>query len=294
MKASKQLPSRKAMVYNGAAIAIGVSSLLFALQSSLVTTHVERCSPRYTYGIRMGVERGGQPLTPEDLQSRLAGTDWGLLERSKVVKIKSGPAPFALQMDLKGAKADDHNDANGREGIGFVWTPSKLGSVASACLSYSVFLPDSFDFGGGGRLPGLIASSRGERGDPSRASDQQPPLTSQFVWNDAGQAEVYLKIPNAEEGFTFVRERGGFAFPRGAWVQLEQEIVLNQPGRRNGIVRVWQDGTLRFEKTDLVFRDSEVLAINGVLGEVVPVERDVAADTKDHKLWFSPFEVRWN
>ncbi len=306
MRRSK-LPNRNTILFNGAAILIGGASVLFALKSSLIAEDVEQCSARYAQGTRMALERGGAPLTPEDLQARLAGTDWGVLDRAKVVKVKSGPAPVALQVDLTGAKADDRDESNGREGMGFTWGPRSMGQVTAACLAYSVYVPDGFDFGGGGRLPGLMGMrGAGEEANPGNGNGitvingtatsndpDAPAFSARYAWRENGSGDIHTQIPSLAEGRSLGNDRSGFTFPRGRWVALEQEVVLNEGKLKNGVMRVWLDGSLRFEKTNVVFRESDTAKITGVLAEVVPMGRDTKADAKDQKLLLSPFEVRW-
>lgn len=289
MKRSKLLS--RSVLFNGAAILISGTSVIFALKSSFIADDAESCSARYGKGTRMAIERNGEPLTPEDLQARLAGSDWGLLERSKTVPVKSGPSPYALLFDLAGMKADDRDASNGREGIGFVWSPRSMGQVTAACLAYSIYLPEGFDFGGGGRLPGLMGQSVGE--ETNGAEQDTPAFSTRYTWREAGGGDIYAQFAPAADGRSLGSNRREFQFPRGQWVKLEQEVVLNLPGQPNGTMRVWLDGTLRFEKTNVAFRESEKAQITGVLAEIVPVARDAKAGGKEQRLLMTPFEVRW-
>lgn len=298
MKRRNNLPSRNAILFNGAAILIGGASLIFALKSSLTAETAEHCSARYHQGTRMSFERGGAPLSADDLQSRLAGTDWGILDRASIVKPKPG-APLAMQIDLTGAKADDKNDSNGKEGVGFTWSPRSLGQVNAACLSYSIFLPEAFEFGAGGRLPGLMGqriggADAGEQNVNSRGvSDDDGAFSTRVAWRETGAGDVHAQLPGSE-GRSLSNEKSGFLFSRGRWIQIEQEVVLNEGERKNGIVRVWLDGSLRYERTNVALRENEKAKITGVLAEFVPVGRDVPATAREQKILMSPFEVRWH
>jgi len=283
--------SRKNLIlFNGAAAVLVAASLGYAIRVAVIPVDEEPCTSRYMQGARFTVERDGQPLAGSDLQARLGGSDWGVLERAKVVKLKSGPAPFAVEFDLTGAKADDRAADNGREGVGFVWSPRSMGRGTAACLAYSLFLPEAFDFGGGGRLPGLM----GVGADGDTPEQELALLSVRYAWSDSGAADIYAHAPGMREGSSLGNERQGFALPRGRWVRLEQEVVLNTPGQRDGIVRVWVDGTLRLQKTKLDLQGPKPLRLTGVLAEAVPMKRDFPGHLKGQKIWLSPFEVRWN
>ncbi len=294
MRRRTKLPSRNSILFNGAAIVIGGVSLVLALKSSLIKEDAEVCSARYLQGTRMSLERNGAPLSADDLQSRLAGTDWGLLDRASVVKVKSGPSDLAMQLDLTTARADDRNEDNGREGVGFSWLPRALTPVNAACLSYSIYLPAGFQFVGGGRLPGLMGTSALVTGSGDGATEGSSPFSMRLQWKENGSGEVLAQLQQTGEGRSLGGRKSGFVYPRGKWAQLEQEVVLNAAGKSNGIVRVWVDGTLRYEKTDVVFNQAGKSKLTGVYAEVVPTGKDFPASAKEQKIQMSPLEVRWN
>lgn len=54
-------------------------------------------------------------------------------------------------------------------------------------------------------------------------------------------------------------------FERGRWTCVEHEIVLNQVGQSDGLVRLWVDGVLAGEKLGLFIRDASSQGVNRVL-----------------------------
>lgn len=52
--------------------------------------------------------------------------------------------------------------------------------------------------------------------------------------------------------------------PKGRWVPLDLEIVLNDIDERNGRLRFWVDGKISAEKDGLVFRRDEDWYVNGL------------------------------
>jgi hypothetical protein len=51
---------------------------------------------------------------------------------------------------------------------------------------------------------------------------------------------------------------------KNRWYSIEQHIRLNRPGAKDGVLQVWLDGQLAFQRTDLHFRDTTALKIESV------------------------------
>ncbi len=54
-------------------------------------------------------------------------------------------------------------------------------------------------------------------------------------------------------------------FQRGKWYLIETEVKLNEPGKSNGLVRMWVDGKLFAEKTGINIVGNQTTQINRVL-----------------------------
>ena len=76
-------------------------------------------------------------------------------------------------------------------------------------------------------------------------------------------------------------------------MSLEQEIVLNTPGVKNGALRLWADGALVLEKTGLVIHEKAQAQVSGVLAETTLSVLAGATLPKDQKILLSPPELRW-
>ncbi len=283
-----QLPSRMALILNAAAILIGGASLVVVLRPVFGGNDISPCAERYPSATRLGLDRNGEPITAADLQSRVGNTDWGMLSGARVVKLRSGPAKHALELDLASAPpvvpkpvGDD------KVGMGFAWTPQGMGRSRAACLAYSVFVPEGFSFGKGGRLPGLAGTS----GMASEGGD--PVFSTRYTFGPAGEADIHTHLPDWPEGRSLGNERSGFGLEPGKWVALEQEVVLNTLGKKDGIIRVWADGRLALQKSDVVFRTKASALISSVLAEGVAGEQVPGAKPGPQKIWLTPFELRW-
>jgi hypothetical protein len=91
-------------------------------------------------------------------------------------------------------------------------------------------------------------------------------------------------------------EPQAFELARGRWVRLEQEVVVNTPNEDDGVLRVWIDGVLNVQRTDMNYRAQSGVTIAGVSVDVFrgtgPNDSQAAA-AKPAKVWLAPFEVRW-
>src|SRR5262249_51620933 len=153
---------------------------------------------------------------------------------------------------------------------------------ASACLAYGVLLPADFDFHRGGVLPGI-------RGMDDTASTSDA-FTQAIVWQASGRGGVTSKVELGGQTRTGRADEEPFIFPAGRWVKIEQEVVLNAPGQADGILRVWIDGDLVVERTDMTFRTNPKVGIAGVAADVFYGTEDAATGApKTATIWLSPF-----
>jgi len=91
-----------------------------------------------------------------------------------------------------------------------------------------------------------------------------------------------------------VQSRQDAPFAKGRWIRIEQEIVLNAPKKSDGIVRVWADGVLMAERTDIAFRSKAETSLSSVLADVHYGSAEAAGGAvKDASIWLSPLELRW-
>lgn len=281
-----QMPSRLGILFNGAALLILGTSVAAAVRYTFMSDDIVACSTRYEHGTQFSLTQpGGELLTPADLQARSAGTDWGLIENTRVIEARGGAAKQAIEVRFTPAKTSA-TPADGKMGMGFSWMPRGAGKPAAACLTYSVFLSKDFDFAKGGRLPGFVASAGTQ--DAAAAGT----VSSRIAWRESGGLELRAQIADWLEPRRVTGDKI-YMLPRGQWVSLEQEIVLNTPGAKDGALRVWADGALVLEKTGLVIRDKAQTQISGVLAETTLSAQAGTTLPKDQKILLSPPELRW-
>ncbi|HWV80838.1 MAG TPA: hypothetical protein VNZ50_05380 [Hyphomicrobiaceae bacterium] len=274
-----RMPSMTAILLNGAVALIGIASIVTIGRSMLGGNEAESCRERYDNAVQWSLQRDdGQLLTTSDLQARLGASEWGVLDRVNVVKVDHGSGT-ALAVDLapRRSAAQSH-------GAGFEWGPQSAGPVAAACASYAFKLDPKFDFAAGGYLPGLLGGPTG--------SDRTAPeaFSARLTWDDAGRLGILSQAPGGSQPLT--NERNTAEIPRGRWVAVDQEVILNTPGRNDGVLRVWLDGKLSFESRKVAFRTDADAAVHGVLAEVAYAHQPGARDSASPVL-VTPFEFRW-
>ena len=282
-----RLPATKLIVFNAAAGLVGAVALVAAVRTVLMPAAMAPCTERYHSMTAFNLERAGVTLTAADLQASLGGKDVGVIDNVSVGPAKDAPAPLAMAVVLRQASATPQGSAEPKGGATFPWEPRVLQGKAGACLSYHVRFPSGFDFQRGGALPSIGGADAGEQGDR---------FLARLAWRPKGAGGVTVRVTENNATRAAPAEREGFEFPRGKWVKLEQEVVLNTPKKNDGILRVWVDGTLAIDRTDMTYRARPDVTVSKVSIDAFygsgPDDPQTAA-TKDAKVWLSPLEVRW-
>jgi hypothetical protein len=281
-----KMRGQTALLLNGAVILIVGASATAIFRTTFFAEAVAPCKERFTGATRLSLERNGGPASAAELQSQLANSDWGLASAAKVVKTSAGAAKYALELDLAKVPSATPAAADERAGVGFNWMPHTFKGREAACLTYSVKPDEGFSFGAGGRLPGLRGTASG-----TGAADEG--FSVRYTWTPTGELEIFQQLPLMPTGRHFGGKIGTFSLTAGRWTELEQEIVLNTPGKPDGVLRAWQDGRLVMEKTDVVFRTNASGALAGVLAETVGGTQSGDPKRGSQKIAITPFELRW-
>ncbi|MEJ2255805.1 MAG: cellulase family glycosylhydrolase, partial [Woeseiaceae bacterium] len=115
-------------------------------------------------------------------------------------------------------------------------------------LSYWLKFDPDFSWGStqqGGKLPGL---AQGDLCSGGAVCDGSNGFTARYMWRKNGAAVLYLyhmdKPGKWGEDFALQTPAGEpYMFPRGEWIRLVQRVKINSPGKADGKVRVWVNGS---------------------------------------------------
>jgi hypothetical protein len=281
-----KMPAPKVILFNAAALLVTGAAVAAVVRSLVFSPAAAPCSERYISSTVFPLERAGVVLTAADLQSRLGGKDAGVIDNVSIARLEGGPAPVAMSVNLPRGAASPHAASGPKAGVSFPWQPRAVQGKTAACLSYSVLLPADFQFGRGGVLPGI---SGADRNDPAPDG-----FAARVAWRNGGRGGASNRVSIAGEVRMSPGEREPFQFPRGRWVRLEQEVVLNKPKQADGVLRLWVDGRLEIDRTDITYRARPDVALTGVAVDVhYGFEDGDGAAPKDTRVSLTPFEIRW-
>lgn len=258
-----------------------------AKEASVSTPQVEPCSQRYS------LAEAPSPAADEDIKKAVhQGFDttrqWGIEENAeRLAANETGINEAGLRIHYPAGSSSPSDGPRG--GAGFYNTPSSLQEADRACLSYKVRFPGDFDFVKGGKLPGLYG---GEAPSGGEKVDGESGFSMRLMWREDGKGELYPYVVGFEGKSV---GRGLWRYPVGQWVTIEQEIVLNDPKQENGVARIWIDSRPVLEQTNIVFRTTPDITIDGLMfstffggtGEGWRTPRDQHVDFADFRFYTS-------
>ncbi len=210
---------------------------------------------------------------------------WGVAENVRLVARAADRPPALAVRYPRGSIAPSSPAPRG--GAGFVSSTGLERSAEAACLSYRLRFADGFAFARGGKLPGLYGGD-----GPTGGAAADAGFSARLMWREGGEGELYAYLPDPDAGGGISLGRGAWRFPAGRWVEVEQEIVLNDPGVANGVARIWVAGELRLEVPGLVFRRTADVRIEGLMFSTFFGGRDPAwASPRDQEALFADFAI---
>ena len=200
---------------------------------------------------------GFETLMPGDDKWRdLWGAVWG---PGRPVTAVTGDDAFIGQRSLR---VDYPKGGVGPLQTGTQWPatlrnlPDTPDTYEALHLRYYVRFEPGFDFRLGGKLPGLMGGGSSQ----SRSGGNQPDGTNgwtlRFMWGREGRAVVYAYLPPGKYhqgtwGQSLALNRN---FTEGKWHCIEQFVQVNTVGEEDGVLKVWFDGELALDLTDVTYR----------------------------------------
>jgi hypothetical protein len=143
-------------------------------------------------------------------------------------------------------------------GAGFVYTSPA--ALSSGCLAYDVAFEPGFEFAKGGKLPGLYGGDA-----PSGGADTSRGFSTRYMWRTGGAGEVYAYVPEKAGEYGESISPGAWTFKPGRWQRLEQEVIVNHLGAFDGVLRVWVDGELVVNRSDMLYRVTDNVLVAGLM-----------------------------
>lgn len=117
-------------------------------------------------------------------------------------------------------------------------------------FSYWVKPQASADFGKGGKLPGV--------GGIVTGNADEDEWSGKLMWRLNGALEFYMHVPGAPEETSYLWNYGGSQakLTAGQWNHIQVHYKLNTPGKADGVLEGWLNGTLKGKKTGFKFSSS--------------------------------------
>jgi hypothetical protein len=276
-----------------AGLALAGFLVIYVVKDLMAGRQTPPCSASYPPATQFSLLTDkGALLTPAELQARAGSTDWGVLERTKVIAVKGAPTAAVIQVMLPKGGASPFQTKDKSGGMSFHWSPDGLAEAQAACLSYHVYVPAGFDFGDGGELPGLYGGPEFKPGEKLEAGDS---ISARLRWGNDGEGEFRIHEPDAlSGGLARAMSAENFTLPRERWVLVQQEVVLNTPGVADGLARLWIDGSLKAEREKITWRDKDTVKMTGVTNDVwFGGANSRATAPIDAYIAISPATVSW-
>ena len=268
-------PAALKLLFNAVGILIGLVLVGYILYSGFARETKASCRSSYPSTTRLSMRNAqGKLLSPIELQARAGFNEWGTLNNAEVVP--QGTDGEALKVKLATLTDIAGGEERTTNGIHFNWKFAPLGDATSACLSYAVWLPKDFAFAAGGVLPGFI-------GGTASATTR---FATRVRWETNGKVVLDAALPGAGFRPTSLARA---PLTRGQWTYIDQEVVLNTPGKADGVVRMWVDGEEAGERTKLVLRKEAAARFLGVRVDVGYLRNPA----KTGELRISPFQFSW-
>jgi len=229
------------------------------------------------------------PYTVERWKRDWPGCDWqdGVKEGNLSVIEREGR--FRLRVDYRVGEIGP-----GKNGAGWRFP---IGRRESAELSYTVRFGKGFDWVKGGKLPGLCGGPANVSG--GRPADGTNGFSARLMWRKQGRGEAYLYHKNQPGRYGDpVDFPEDFRFPEETDLRVRMRVIMNDPGKRNGVVRVWiqafgGDEQELVNRTDLEWRTVDSFGIDSLYFETFHGGSDKSwAPSKPGHAEFGDFVVR--
>ena len=284
--------SLSSMLVPAAGVTLGAFLTLYVVKDQFTEVPAPPCSGRYPSATEFSLKSADNgPMSAIEFQALAGANEWGVLENASVQAASDAPAPLVLKVNLPKDSTSLYKASGNGGGLTFRWQPNGFAGASAACLRYSIFVPDTFDFGSGGELPGIYG---GKDYQPATPADGTNVFAARLKWTPDGDAAVSVQMPDESGRLLHTLSEPGIKLGRNRWIAIEQETILNTPGKRDGWARLCVNGTLASETKRLVWRQDQSLTMSGVSHDVWygGLDNPATAPSATY-LAFTPMSVSW-
>jgi len=133
-------------------------------------------------------------------------------------------------------------------------------------VAYDIRFAAGFDFVRGGKLPGLCGSDVSQAPNTGCNTGGGYPTgydgwSARGMWRENGELENYV-YHASQRNFYGDDEFWNVRATPGVWHRVEHRVVLNTPGRKNGILEAWFDGRKVLSLNNFEYRKTNTIGIN--------------------------------
>lgn len=238
-------------------------------------------APDWRAPLRAGAVEEAWPLKGADRPG------WGD-GNARVIESEQG---LVLEVRYPEGSINPGNDRAPEGGLGF-WDRIYAGDRQAGCLSYQVKFERGFRWAKGGKLPGLWGG--GAVGGCARRRDLG--FSTRYMWTRSGDGFLYSYFADrkARCGEAIFPPRSNpIEFETGRWHKIEQLVILNTPGKHDGVLKVWFNGELMIDRRRVRYRDRAKVKIDGLMFSTFfgGASRGNASP-REQRTWFRGFEYR--
>ncbi|MCE2964796.1 MAG: hypothetical protein LW855_03285 [Alphaproteobacteria bacterium] len=236
---------------------LGLLPFVFALKTPGYAAEQDPCAARYNTRTALTLS----PLWPTP--------DWQIVNAPKNnenLGLSADGKRLTVQYPAGSLNPRNTNAPPG--GLEFLALVGMPADATAACLGYDVMVPLGFQFGKGGKLPGLygVKTSNPAAWPASgcRSGAENQGFSARYMWREGGAGAVYVYVPGRQENCGTYYGKGSFTLVPGQTQRLTQEIRLNTPGKADGVLNVWVDGELVFTEQAFIWRETGDIMLRGL------------------------------
>ncbi|KAI8341292.1 hypothetical protein BC941DRAFT_416456 [Chlamydoabsidia padenii] len=159
-------------------------------------------------------------------------------------------------------------------GTEFFSAPFGNRSFDSVLLRYDLAFDSSFQWVQGGKLPGIFGGTYGDCSGGNAANGSNC-FSVRLMWRQNGAGEAYAYLPRSDDlckqSTVMCNDQYGTSFSRGVinfqqnkWTTMEIYVKINNASSSNGILRVWQDGNVVIDQSQLQYRTTNAVAASSL------------------------------